>query len=279
MPNLNRLLALSEFAFHSLAQAYGHYFLRRIVLRHPLHAARGFLAYARTTETPDLWYRLGGGREEEFAHRAAVDGERFLVATGFCQKPLPATVHTNRGSTGRDNARVRSNSGCPAGRFNHQCLYLSRLDLATQERNFMPPACAGCTIRALGQASLEAGASFAILTSALDIADDILLPSVQQGRFARFVFAVCPYSIEPMRLALSVCGLEGYLIGYQSGSCVNYRQWLRADQGDKAERTTLSTPDLSRLLQLLGSVAAARRSPAGERPTRYRQVRHVFEPW
>lgn len=36
-----------EFSFHSLAQRYGHLFLREVVLRHPCRTLRGILEYRR----------------------------------------------------------------------------------------------------------------------------------------------------------------------------------------------------------------------------------------
>ena len=61
-----------------------------------------------------------------------------------------------------------------------------------------------------------------------------------------------------MSLALLICGLDGYLFAYDAGACANYSQWLRADRGDKPERTTLSAPGATSLLYLLETIAAGR---------------------
>jgi len=270
-----RFLALLEFTFNSLPQAYGRTFVQRIVLRHPLRALRGFLAYCETSsaDCPEEGLLLGCG-EDEFVKRAVSDGERLLVATGFCQKPLrerPAI-----GSAGLRSAG--SSRDCPAGRFNHDCLYLSRLKLDSSSRVRYPPTCLDCTIRVLGRAALEAGASFAVLTSALDIARDVLLPALEERRFNRVLFAICPYSVEAMSLALLVCGLEGYVFPYESGVCGDYRRWLRADGGDKPERTTLSVQTVARMLGLLEGIAVGRRKRADTTPACYVQENHVFRP-
>ena len=256
------LLSLFGFSARSLAQAYGRTFIRRILLRHPLAAMRGMRYYlaGRASRSEDRsLLRHGAG---EFLHQAATDGERLLVATGFCEKPLRTAVG------GRD---------CPAGRFNHRCVYLSSFSQGA--RQVRPaPTCGTCFIRVLGRAALQAGASFAVLTSARDIAHDILIPSLEEGRFARFFFAICPYSVEPMSLALLICGLEGYLTTYEHGACADYGQWLRADNGDKPERTALSSGSSVRMLQLLEQVAALRQGRAAPLPSHYELRDNVYRP-
>jgi hypothetical protein len=261
----HRLWRLLEFSVHSLNQAYGTAFVRRIVLRHPLRALRGAWTFGHTPQPGPSGERLFGQcSQAEFLQRAASNGERLLVATGFCQKPLRA---------------AGSASDCPAGRFNHDCLYLARLDLNPARAPQVAPACADCSIRLLGHAALQAGASFAILTSAQDIAHDVLLPALEEQRFRQVLLAICPYSLEPMSLALCVCGLEGYVFAYDSGACADYPQWLRADRGDKAECTTLPAHSLSRILHLLEHIAGdrARQMPTG-RAMHYVQKGNVFCP-
>jgi len=270
-----RFLALLEFSFNSLSQAYGRTFVRRIVVRHPLRTLRGFVTYCQTlsADRPRERLLLGCG-EDEFVKRAVSDSERLLVATGFCQKPLrqrPAIRSAGLRSDG-------SAQDCPAGRYNHDCLYLSRLELNSKSQVRYPPACLDCSIRVLGHAALEARASFAVLTSAQDIAHDVLIPALEERRFNRVLFAICRYSVEPMSLALLVCGLEGYIFPYESGACADYRQWLRADGGDKPERTTLSAQTVARLLGLLERIAAGRRKHFDTTPIRYEQQNHVFRP-
>jgi len=238
--------------------------VRRVALHHPLRTVRALWTYCLTFGASPPEHRLFfRGDEEAFVGRAAADGERLLVGTGFCQKPR------------RLNGKGYD---CPVGRFNHDCLYLSRLELDSGGGLTLHPACFDCPVRVLGQAALEAGASFVLLTSALDIAHDILLPALEEKRVGRVLFAVCPYSVEPMTLALLVCGVEGCIFDYHNGFCTNYTQWLRADGGDKPERTTLSPPDSARLIGLLKSIAARRFSSGSARPRRYAQVGHVFRP-
>lgn len=258
-----RLLALVDFSVHSVTQAYGRVFVRRVILHHPWSALRGLVAHARMLRVCRPQERvLLSCSESEFVGRAATAPERLLVATGFCQKP-----------TGTSGCAQH----CPAGRFNHDCVYLARLTLNSTSLSRIPSGCVGCEIRELGQAALAAGASFAVLTSALDIARDILLPALEQRRFTLFLFAVCPLSVEPMSLALLTCGLEGYIFPYDTGACVDYDQWLRADGGDKPERTALAPHSIVRVLNLLRRIEACRERPKGP-VSRYESEGNVFVP-
>ncbi len=258
-----RTLALLDFMIHSAAQPYGRAFIRRVMLRHPWATLRGMVEYTRTLRVFRPWERvLLRCDESEFVRRAAIDPKRLLVATGFCQKPA-------------DTAGCVQN--CPVGRFTHGCVYLGSMRPSSADVPSILPGCADCAIRELGHATFRAGASFAVLTSALDIFHDILLPALEQGRFTRFLFAVCPLSVEPMSLALLTCGLEGYIFPYDTGACVDYNQWLRADGGDKRERTTLAAHSRVRLLHLLERIATGRQRPKGP-ASPYEWEGNVFSP-
>lgn len=261
---LKRLLGLIGFSWHSLSQAYGRAFLWRVVLRHPLNAWRSLWAFGRTLAMVQPERRsLFVGSEDEFLQQAALSGKQLLVATGFCQKPLRTSG---------------AGFNCPAERFDHDCLYLLRLLLDSDPSTPDAHACAGCFVAVLGRAALDAGASFAVLTSASDIARDILRPALEQGRFRHALFAICPYSVEPLALALSVSGMSGYLFAYDSGACADYGQWLRADHGDKLERTTLSPGNTEQLLALLARITALHRQQGILPPSRYLYQDQVFRP-
>jgi hypothetical protein len=261
---VRRRWALLGFALRSLPRAYGRVFLQHIVLRHPLRAARGLGAYWRAPLAgPAAPRSLANTSEVTWLAQATSAGERLLVATGFCQKPL-----------GTGDSRQH----CPAGRFSHDCLYLSHLGLGVAGEAPLHPACVVCPIRELGYAALQAGASFAVLTSALDIAHDILLPSLEEQRFTHALFAICPYSLQPMSLALIICGLDAYFFPYGSGACANYAQWLRADRGDKLEQTALAPPSMASLLYLLETVAAGRAQAGLLQPTDYQLQDNIFRP-
>ncbi|MBM3135677.1 MAG: hypothetical protein FJZ89_10445 [Chloroflexi bacterium] len=264
-------LRVWEFAGRSLAQPYGRFFLRRLVLRHPWRTLVGLWRYQQ-------FVRQGGGVAVDgqgelalvgaasLAEWRAVAGRRpgsLLVALGFCQKPLP---------TPDDPV------GCPAGRFNHDCLYLAQLDLAVSTEPAPAPACRECALRVLGRQALPAGATLHVMTAALDIAQDVLLPSLEQRRFAAAVLLLCPYSVPPMALALAICGLPALLATYRRGACTNYGQWLRADGGDKPERTAIGEPAGAQVAALLTARATARSESGRPLPRRFVREGNLYVP-
>jgi len=234
------------FALYSLNQRYGHAFLRRALLRHPHRALQGLLACRRFLAQESRWGELvpiGVADARELWMSAAEAGPHFLVGLGFCQKP-----------GGLDDRRL----ACPAGRFNHECHYLEQLDADYPTVGLRNPACQQCTIRVLGTAALYAGASVYIMTTALEIAEDFLLPALTRNRFVAALLTLCPYSVEPIALPLLICGLQAGIATYDQGACMDYDQWLRADRGDKPERTSLPFQVLGKVLEGLEWVAQGR---------------------
>jgi hypothetical protein len=77
---------------------------------------------------------------------------------------------------------------------------------------------------------------------------------------------------------LLICGLDAYILRYDTGACANYSQWLRADRGDKLEQTTLSAPSTASLLYLLETIAAGRVQEDLLQPTGYELEGNLFRP-
>jgi hypothetical protein len=235
-----------DFSFRSLLHRYSSTFLEEIVFRHPLRTLSGLLAYRRLVhgdpKRGDVTY-LFSGTEKDFQRRVAEEEGGFLIAVGFCQKPMRKVGHDNE---------------CPVGRFNHHCLYLAQLDLSQSEGRSIPSVCQSCEIRMIGMKALWAGADMHIMTSALDIAHDIFVPTLERGRFKTAIFCVCPYSVQPMALSLLICGIEGLIVQFNSGYCADYSQWSLADRGIKEDRTLLSKESYSKILDFLDGVAALR---------------------
>jgi hypothetical protein len=213
-------------------------------LRHPLRTLSGLLAYRRLAHRDprrDDITHFFSGSEEDLQRRVAEGEGNFLVAAGFCQKPMKEA-----GQGGE----------CPAGRFNHRCLYLAQLDLSQPEGGPIPSVCLNCEIRVIGTRALQAGADMHIMTSALDIAHDIFVPALERGRFKTAIFCVCPYSVQPMALPLLICGIESLVVQFDSGYCADYSQWSLADRGIKDDRTHLSSQAHGKILDFLDGVAA-----------------------
>jgi hypothetical protein len=248
-----------EFSFRSLRKRYGLAFLSSIMLRHPLRTLTGVLRYRSFLRD----YREQGditplftGSEEDFVSCLVAEKGDLLVAVGFCQKPLAPE--------------------CPAGRPNHDCLYLDELELR-HGTEAIHPACRRCKIREIGPRALQAGANMHIMTSALDIARDVMIPMIDQGRFRKAIMCLCPYSVQAIALPLIICGLEGFLIGYASGNCMDYQQWLLADRGIKGEMTMLSPVADKKVLTLLQS-ASRQREKEGVRYSRFLRQGNIYVP-
>jgi hypothetical protein len=253
-----------EFSWHSLPHPYGRAFITGIMLRHPLCTLKGLLAYRRFVQerpvdsgvAPLLSQSL-----DSFLREAAESGDKLLVATGFCQKPLAG----------------EENPACPTGRAVHRCTYLASLDLR-RPYSKLHPACAICDIRVVGEKALRAGATLYIMTSAMDIAHDLFLPTLAQGRFRHILMSICPYSVHPMALSLFICAVQAILFTYSVEACDNYTRWLMADRGIKPEQTFLAPETNIALLHFLDEVAAVRTARDKSLPRRYRREGNLYVP-
>lgn len=176
-------------------------------------------------------------KEGDFLREIASE-ESVLVGLGFCQKPFD----------------------CPSRRPNHSCLYLSTLDLDRGE-GWPHPICQECNVAIIGKKALVAGAHMYLMTSALDVLHDLMIPTIEEGRFKRVLLCLCPFSIQAITLPLLICGVQGYLIEYSSGNCRHYQEWLLADRGIKKEMTSLRPEAYGRILNLLDLRASMRGLP------------------
>jgi hypothetical protein len=248
-----------DFSFRSIREEYALTFLRQVALRHPFRTARGILKYQRLARQEVGQHgatRMFEGSDAEFVQRLCEAKTGLLVAVGFCQKPLAPP--------------------CPAGRPNHDCVYLDTLDLETEE-HAAHAACEGCDIRTLGTLALRAGAHMHIMTSALDIARDVMIPSVDGGHFGNVIMCLCPYSVRVIALPLTICGLEGCLLGYESGACANWDQWLLADRGIQHRMTMLGPRSHSSMVAVLEKIAQAK-ALEGLASARFRRQGNIYEP-
>ena len=241
-----------DFSMRSLGRRYGRLFLGSIVLRHPARALAGLYAYATRVRRS----RQSGVAAVDVSVAAfpseLADGD-WLVGVGFCQKPLDPL--------------------CPSGRFNHRCW------LAAQPPEVEPPpACRQCQVREVLRSALPAGATVHIMTSAADLARDLLLPGIRRTGPRNAVLSLCPYSVAPMTLALAICGLRGLVLSYDAGHCRDFAAWVRADAGDKPERTFLLPDTHRRLLGLLDEVAHLRAERRLSQPCRFREEGNLYVP-
>lgn len=229
-----------DFCVRSLAQPYGRLFLRSVILRHPLRTLTGLMHYRKRLRSSQHSDIAPIGLDSEERYRDAFSNGHSLLGLGFCQKPLDPP--------------------CPAGRFNHRCLVLEQANSQT-----IPAACIDCPIRETALRGLRAGASIYIMTSAIDIARDLLLPN-HHSPYSSYFLSVCPYSIPPLTLAMSICGLRGLVFAFGRGDCLDYTAWLNADRGTKSEQTFLSSPAQKKLMEVLDTNGGPHDAPTDSDP-------------
>jgi hypothetical protein len=258
-------LPIWEFSFRSLPRLYGRVFLWDIVLRHPLRTLKGLLAYRRFQQQEE-WEgeitHLHDGTAADLRDGIVKSDSGFLVALGFCQKPLN-----------------RPGPGCPAGHFTHDCHILARerVPEIDQQVGQLPTPCRDCDIRVIGLAALQAGAVVYIMTSAIDIARHLFIPTLESDRFRYGLFLQCAYSIPAMSLPLLICRIQSVLVGYGEGDCRDYPQFVLADEGTKDERTALSPSAHARVLDFLHGAASLRQA-SGQRYCRFRRDGPLYIP-
>lgn len=242
-----------DFCARSLLRSYGQLFLRAAMLRHPVQTVLGAWSYRRYVRPLRQTDSAPVGVASELTFHTELAEGNWLVGIGFCQKPLEPP--------------------CPARRFNHRCWLLEQLDVAR-----IPAACLACPIREVANHALPAGATLYIMTSAIDIARDMLLPAFGSPEFHRLLLVVCPYSAPPLALAMSICGLRGLVFAFSRGDCHDYAAWLGADKGMKQEQTFLSVSTQERLLALLDAVAKARAARGGPPSSCFKELGNFYIP-
>jgi hypothetical protein len=242
-----------EFSARSLRRPYGRLFLTAVVLRHPWRSLAGLSVYGRDVRPARQACIAPVRVSSRAALNAGLAGTDWVVAMGFCEKPMDPL--------------------CPAGRFNHRCCVLEQPD-----RPELPAPCEKCRIRKVACHALAAGATLYIMTSAEDIARDLLFPSLLSPRDRYALISVCPYSVPPLTLAMAICGLHGWVLPYAGGDCPDFTAWARADQGIKLEQTFPSDSAHQRLIGLMRDLAELR-SGAGRAAARhFRQSGPVYVP-
>lgn len=203
------------------------------MFKHPWRTLSGMKKYQMFVKSEeDLFVRYHKGialpDEQKISNKFRNKKTVPLLGLGFCLKPYDPKDETK---------------SCPAGRANHECLYL--------ETGRIQAICSDCAILKISKKGLAAGCSVYIMTSAKDIAADFLLPQIDRGLFPAAILLLCPYSVQAILPALLICGVESYLVAYRSGYCKDYQEWRRADLGIKEERTSLSTESIEKIFYLL----------------------------
>jgi len=254
---------LWEFSLRNFVRWFPWFFMLRVGLRHPILWMRGFAGYRRMVrETRDRplsghfplhdIQRLFGLRKRE--------GLRFIVAPGFCMKPYD---------------KVHGASTCPSGHGNHDCFVLDHPALLQKEQSRWPAPCDRCNIGKLALAAFSLDADFYIMTSALDIARDLFIPAVEDTGARLGVFLLCPYTSEAFTFGMTISRMQGMILTFDEGNCMNHRDFTRADVGIKDQQTYIEQTVFERLLLELDRVGTSKQMPdacQGE----YKKVQNVY---
>lgn len=242
-----------DFGCRSLLTEYGMAFLLKAMLPHPVRTARGLLDYRRfVARRPDLlpmcFDHVAVPAQEALDATLPDPSTPLLLGLGFCLKPYDP---------------ANPSASCPSGRANHDCRFLETGEAAE--------VCSRCLLRETALRTPGPNACIYVMTSAIDMARDILLPQVRENRFPLSVLLLCPYSVQAMIPALFICRMRTCLIAYSEGSCGDYRAWRRADKGIKDERTMLSNTSRARLFGLL-----EQRGPPPAAPARFERRGGIY---
>lgn len=254
-----------EFSFRSLLRDYGPLFTRKILLKHPIKSFHGFASYRKIRQNLSERETIHflNGTKRSFLNDLMETNERILVAAGYCQKPIK---------------KNESSQGCPSGQFNHDCVYLSRLDLKNTKEDYPAHICKTCDIGILGKKALNAGGYMHIMTSAREIIYDIFLPSIIQKRFRNAIFLLCPYSAEAIILPLMICDIKSMLVKYTEGQCNDFEDFTLADKGSKRERTSVNKSSLVEINNMLDYISSFKERKSSPQYTRFEMIDNVFVP-
>ncbi len=244
-----------EFGYRSFFKEYARLFFLKAMLRHPRKAVKGLEKYRQFIKSHENLFSLYRKSlalpdGETFIARISLQDRSLLLGLGFCLKPYDP------------ESSARS---CPSGRANHECQYL--------ESGEVQNICVGCEIFKIAKKSLGKGWGIYIMTSAQDIAIDFLLPQIDRGSFPTAILLLCPYSVQAILPSLFICGIDAYLLAYDSGFCNDYGEWRLADLGTKEDRTTLNKESSEKIFDLIDH-SDSPHTPAQS----FRRIGNIFFP-
>lgn len=234
---------LWEFSLRNLLRFFPYHFVFRILLLHPVRALRGVFKYQKLVKESKGNALLGTKKLENIFHSlksSSLDFSRFILAPGFCMKPYD---------------EEKGVSTCPVGHFNHRCLVLEKPSMLLEDQQQWQPPCNDCRLGTLAQFSSKLKANFYIMTSALDIARDLFLPAISGKGAQTGIFLLCPYSTEAFTWGLATSGIDGAIITFCKGDCLNHEDFTKADIGIKGTQTFVEQTVFDNLKTELAKIA------------------------
>ncbi len=187
-----------EFGIRSMSRRLGAEIVGNLLFSNPIKSVRGFLRYG---------HYLAQGKPKMRLPVETIPRFRPLLIGAYCQKP----------------------KGCPAGRFNHRCLFAETLTTYS--------SCEYCDLKKMAELAAILRSPFYIMTTALDVLIDIFLGKT----FPHFLVMICAYAKGLFLFPALIFNMEGWAFTLGKGSCRNYQEFLLADMGGKWNQTFLST--------------------------------------
>ncbi len=218
---------LWEFSLRNCTRPFPYYYLFRVLLFHPVKAFRGFTRYQQLVRESNKQPLMGTQPLADLFQQGKINPRHFVLAPGFCLKPFD---------------EKRKKAICPVGFFNHRCLVLEKSEMAAIDQQIWQKPCDGCSLGSLAQIAWRLKINFYILTSAMDIARDFFLPAIKSSGAGAGLFLLCRYSAEAFTWGLATAGIEGALITFASGDCLNHQDFTQADVGRKEKQTAVEPP-------------------------------------
>ena len=195
------------FCLRSLFTKYGWLFIRHIAVHHPIRTVKA-LFHARIKNKDIVSVSVKNTKD-------LIKPDKSIVGVGFCMKP-------------KDPA-------CPSLDDLHGCKYFEEY----YKDAIIPEPCKDCYIKKMGLAALKSRSAFYIMTSAKDILFDVFKPTIDTGKFETGAFVLCRYSFKPFFIGMHISGIKGFMFPFCAGDCRDYKTWIKADRGEKADRTEL----------------------------------------
>ncbi len=226
---------LWEFSLRNLFRFFPYHFIFKVLFFHPYKALRGIIKYQKLVKNSNGEPLTGTTKLENIflnLNTSRIDSSQLLISPGFCMKPYD---------------EVKSSSTCPVGHFNHRCLVLEKSALSLKDQKHWQQPCNDCPLGTLAQLSAKIKANFYIMTSAYDITNDLFLPAIKNKTANLGIFLLCPYSTEAFTWGLAISGIDGFLITFYKGDCLNHEDFTKADVGIKEKQTIIEHAELDNL--------------------------------
>jgi hypothetical protein len=113
------------------------------------------------------------------------------------------------------------------------------------------------------------------MTSGMDVAKHFYLPALNEDKFHQAIITLCPYSILPFAVSLYVSDIDFLMFQFCKNDCDTWQRWVKADDGEKPERTMLDNFS-ERYIEDILEEMMKKVTPNGKIPLRYTAENEVY---